>query len=173
MRQILTAFAADRTLRAWLRPPRTHITPGSGGETISLCILPIGSFGDTRAPTLLPTQVVRNEVSFHSLFDFENRYMRNFARPTPLPNRKVVIMKKTAVIILVLGLMLSMMSFVPAPSPATILWPMEGADGKSIGCFCCVKGTCVVTKNEADCKKIGGVKIDNCKACEKAAQKAK
>ncbi|MFC1835900.1 hypothetical protein ACFL2Q_14480 [Thermodesulfobacteriota bacterium] len=47
-----------------------------------------------------------------------------------------------------------------------------GADGKPTGCFCCcVKETCVVARNEADCKKIGGVKIDKCGECEKAAKK--
>jgi len=44
-----------------------------------------------------------------------------------------------------------------------------GVDGKFTGCFCCVKQTCVITKNEADCKKIGGVKIKNCKECVEAA----
>ncbi len=47
---------------------------------------------------------------------------------------------------------------------------MLGADGKPTGCFCCVKQTCVVAKNEADCKKIGGVKIKKCEECEKAAE---
>jgi len=42
-----------------------------------------------------------------------------------------------------------------------------GVDGKFAGCFCCVKQTCVVTRNEADCKKIGGVKIKKCEECEK------
>ncbi len=46
----------------------------------------------------------------------------------------------------------------------------EGPDGKPIGCFCCVKDTCVVTKNEADCKKIGGAKVEKCDACGKAAK---
>ncbi len=45
---------------------------------------------------------------------------------------------------------------------------MQGADGKPIGCFCCVKDTCVLTKNEADCKKIGGAKVEKCDACGKA-----
>jgi hypothetical protein len=40
-----------------------------------------------------------------------------------------------------------------------------GVDGKLAGCFCCVEQTCVVAKNETDCKKIGGVKIKNCKEC--------
>ncbi|MFC1834427.1 hypothetical protein ACFL2Q_06800 [Thermodesulfobacteriota bacterium] len=48
-----------------------------------------------------------------------------------------------------------------------------GVDGKLAGCFCCVKQTCVVTRNEADCKKIGGVKINNCRECEKAKDKTK
>jgi|GEM_PF-621474 len=46
-----------------------------------------------------------------------------------------------------------------------------GADGKPAGCFCCVKQTCVVTRNVADCKKIGGVKIKKCEECEKAKTK--
>jgi len=46
-----------------------------------------------------------------------------------------------------------------------------GPDGKPTGCFCCVKQTCVVTRNEADCKKIGGVKIKKCEECEKAKTK--
>ncbi|MBT3259387.1 MAG: hypothetical protein HN366_23465 [Deltaproteobacteria bacterium] len=44
-----------------------------------------------------------------------------------------------------------------------------GVDGKFTGCFCCVKDTCVVARSEADCKKIGGVKIKNCKECLEAA----
>ncbi len=46
-----------------------------------------------------------------------------------------------------------------------------GVDGKFAGCFCCVKQTCVVTRNEADCKKIGGAKIKKCEECEKAKKK--
>ncbi len=46
-----------------------------------------------------------------------------------------------------------------------------GTDGKFAGCFCCVKQTCVVTRNEAECKKIGGVKIKKCEECEKAEKK--
>jgi hypothetical protein len=46
-----------------------------------------------------------------------------------------------------------------------------GSKGKAAGCFCCVKETCVVTKNEADCKKIGGVKVKKCAECEKAKAK--
>ncbi len=46
-----------------------------------------------------------------------------------------------------------------------------GVKGKAAGCFCCVKQTCVVTRNEADCKKIGGVKIKKCEECEKAKKK--
>jgi len=46
-----------------------------------------------------------------------------------------------------------------------------GDEGKPAGCFCCVKATCVVAKNEADCKKIGGVKVKKCKECGEAAEK--
>ncbi len=48
-----------------------------------------------------------------------------------------------------------------------------GVDAKSAGCFCCVKETCVVARNEADCKKIDGVKIKDCKECEETVDKEK
>ena len=48
-----------------------------------------------------------------------------------------------------------------------------GVDAKSTGCFCCVKETCVVARNEADCKKIDGVKIKDCKECEETVDKEK
>ncbi len=46
-----------------------------------------------------------------------------------------------------------------------------GADSKPVGSFCCVEQTCVITKSEADCKKIGGENIKSCEECEKPLQK--
>jgi len=34
-----------------------------------------------------------------------------------------------------------------------------------------VKATCVVAKDEADCKKIGGIKVKKCEECGEAAEK--
>ncbi len=77
-------------------------------------------------------------------------------------------MKRILVIAFLLVFALSTLSF--AQTTAENFFP-HGPDGKPTGCFCCVKETCVVARNEADCKKIGGVKIKQCGECEKAAKK--
>ncbi len=69
--------------------------------------------------------------------------------------------------------MLFLLSTALAAQGQTRMIPHLGVDGKFAGCFCCVKQTCVVAKNEVDCKKIGGVKIKKCEECEKAAEKKK
>ena len=77
-------------------------------------------------------------------------------------------MKRILVIALFLVFALSSLSFA---TTGGIMKLILGADGKPTGCFCCVKQTCVVTRNEADCKKIGGAKIKKCEECEKAKKK--
>jgi hypothetical protein len=52
----------------------------------------------------------------------------------------------------------------PGAGDTSIVW---GVNAKASGCFCCVKQTCVVARNEADCKKIGGIKVKTCADCEK------
>ncbi len=76
-------------------------------------------------------------------------------------------MKRILVMAFLLVFALSSFSFASSSGIMKFL----GADGKPAGCFCCVKQACVVAKNEADGKKIGGVKIKKCEECEKAAEK--
>ncbi len=80
-------------------------------------------------------------------------------------------MKKILVCLMITAFVLAVADIGSNVSASRISLP-HGPDGKPIGCFCCVKDTCVLTKNEADCKKIGGAKIDKCDACGKA-EKAK
>ncbi|WP_027183125.1 hypothetical protein [Desulfovibrio inopinatus] len=40
-----------------------------------------------------------------------------------------------------------------------------GAEDFSKGAMCCVEKTCVITKSEADCTKIGGNVVKDCKEC--------
>ena len=75
-------------------------------------------------------------------------------------------MKKFAVV-LVIAIFACSASIAGANAPQ--FWP-KGADGKPVGCFCCVKGTCVAAQNEADCKKIGGTKVEKCTECGKKAK---
>ena len=76
-------------------------------------------------------------------------------------------MKRIAVYVLVAAVALSIVSLGSDAFARTV---PQGPDGKPIGSFCCVKDTCVVTKNEADCKKIGGKKVNKCEECGKAAK---
>jgi hypothetical protein len=69
-------------------------------------------------------------------------------------------------------ILLAAVSFaVATDKPDTSEIPLGAQKGNTAGCFCCVKQTCVVARNEADCKKIGGVKIKKCADCEKKAGK--
>ena len=77
--------------------------------------------------------------------------------------RRIVV---TISIILAAGATLTLASDKPDVSEF-----LGGLKKNAAGCFCCVKQTCVVTKNEADCKKIGGVKVTKCGECEKAKKK--
>jgi len=40
-------------------------------------------------------------------------------------------------------------------------------DSKTKGCICCIKGTPMIAKNDADCAKVGGKVVKALKDCGK------
>ena len=82
-------------------------------------------------------------------------------------------MKKIAVCICLIILLAVTVALASDKPDVSEIPGFLGLKGSSAGCFCCVKETCVVTRNEADCKKIGGIKIKKCEECGKSAEKRK
>ena len=52
-------------------------------------------------------------------------------------------------------------------APALVSGFFWDVDSKTKGCICCIKGTPMIAKNDADCAKVGGKVVKALKDCGK------